>query len=163
MNGNNYNIYRNMLSEKLLLQYVRNTLQLNMGPRVNGNDSIGEPVFADISFHAGVAETDWSWTSSLADFDNDGYRDLIITNGYPKDVTDHDFIAFQVQSLKIASKEMLIAQIPQIKVPNYAFHNTGNLAFEDVTKSWGLNEPSFSVGAAYADLDNDWRPGLCHQ
>ena len=155
MNGNNYNIYRNMLTEKLVLQYVRNTLQLNMGPRVNANDSVGEPVFADISFHAGVAETDWSWTPSLADFDNDGYRDLIITNGYPKDVTDHDFIAFQVQSLKIASKDMLIEQIPQIKVPNYAYRNTGNLKFEDVTKSWGLNKPSFSDGAVYADLDND--------
>jgi hypothetical protein len=155
MNGNNYNIYRNMLSENLMLQYVRNTLQLNMGPRVNANDSIGAPVFGDISFYAGVAETDWSWTPSLADFDNDGKRDLIITNGYPKDVTDHDFVAFRSSSSNIASKEMLIAQIPQIKIPNYAFRNSGNLKFENVTKQWGLDEPSFSNGAVYVDLDND--------
>ncbi len=155
MNGNNYNIYRNMLTEKLVLQYVRNTLQLNMGPRIGNNDSIGEPIFGDISFYAGVAETDWSWTASLADFDNDGYRDLIVTNGYPKDVTDHDFITFQVRSLKIATKEMLMKEIPQIKVPNYAYRNTGQLSFEDVTKKWGMNEPSFSNGGIYADLDND--------
>ena len=66
-----------------------------MGPRINSKDSLGAPIFSDICFYAGVAETDWSWTPMLTDFDNDGYRDLIITNGFPKDVTDHDFISFQ--------------------------------------------------------------------
>jgi len=155
MNGNNYNVYRNMLFEDLMLQYVRNTLQLNMGPRFTGNDSLGEPVFADISFYAGVAETDWSWTPSLADFDNDGYRDMVVTNGYPRDVTDHDFVAFRAQSSTIASKEQLMAEIPQIKVSNYAFRNTGHLKFENTTKKWGMDIPSFSNGAVYADLDND--------
>ncbi len=155
LNGNNYNIYRNMLYENLMLQYVRNTLQLNMGPRVNGNDSVGDPIFGDISFYAGMAQTDWSWTPSLADFDNDGNRDLIITNGYPKDVTDHDFVAFRSRLSNIATKDQLIAQIPQIKVPNYAYRNAGNLKFDDVTKQWGLDEPSFSNGAVYVDLDND--------
>lgn len=155
MGGNNYNIYLNMQRENLMLQYVRNTLQLNMGPRVNSEDSVGDPVFGDISFYAGVAETDWSWTPSLADFDNDGYRDLIVTNGYPKDVTDHDFMAFRQQSANIASKDFLLAQIPAIKIPNYAFHNGGNLKFQNVSQQWGLGEPSFSSGAVYADLDND--------
>ncbi|HVZ55956.1 MAG TPA: VCBS repeat-containing protein [Chitinophagaceae bacterium] len=155
LNGNNYNIYRNMLYENLMLQYVRNTLQLNMGPRVNANDSVGDPVFGDISFYAGVAQTDWSWNPSLADFDNDGHRDLIITNGYPKDVTDHDFVAFRNRLSNFATKEQLIAQIPQIKVPNYAFRNAANLTFEDVTRQWGLDQPSFSNGAVYVDLDND--------
>lgn len=156
MNGNNYFIYQNMLFQKdYMLQYVRNTLQLNMGPRINSNDSVGEPVFGDVSFLAGVAETDWSWSPSLADFDNDGRKDIIITNGYPRDVTDHDFAAFRAQSSTIASKQQLIDQIPQIKIPNYAFRNEGALKFKNVSKQWGLDEPSFSNGAVYVDLDND--------
>jgi hypothetical protein len=106
-----------MLYENLMLQYVRNTLQLNMGPRVNGNDSVGDPIFGDISFYAGMAQTDWSWTPSLADFDNDGNRDLIITNGYPKDVTDHDFVAFRSRLSNIATKDQLIAQIMPTAMP----------------------------------------------
>jgi hypothetical protein len=155
MSGNNYYIYQNMLYENKTLQYVRNTLQLNMGPRINSNDSIGEPVFGDISFMTGVAETDWSWNPSIADFDNDGNRDIIITNGYPRDVTDHDFGAFRSKMSNIATKKQLIDEIPQIKIPNYAFRNKGNLAFDNVTALWGMKEPSFSNGAIYADLDND--------
>ena len=155
MNGNNYFLYQNMTEGLYMLQYVRNTLQLNQGPRLNANDSIGEPVFSDISFLAGVAETDWSWNPSLADFDNDGYRDIIITNGYPRDVTDHDFAAFRQKAKAPVAKEDLIAQMPQIKIANYAFKNSGNLKFEKVTTQWGMETPSFSNGAIYADLDND--------
>lgn len=144
-----------MINEKLLLQYVRNTLQLNLGPRINSRDSIAEPVFAEIGYYAGVAETDWSWTPSVADFDNDGYRDIIITNGYPKDVTDHDFVAFRTELSNVASKQQLLDEIPQIKVASYAFKNSGNLKFEDVSRKWGIDEPEFSNGAVYADLDND--------
>src|SRR5205085_7219742 len=72
MSGNNYFLYQNMQYENLVLQYVRNTLQLNMGPVLSTADSTMHPVFADISFYAGIAETDWSWTPSIADFDNDG-------------------------------------------------------------------------------------------
>ena len=155
MSGNNYYEYQSMIYENTMLQYVRNTMQLNMGPRVNGNDSIGLPVFADISFYTGTAETDWSWNPSIADFDNDGNRDLIVTNGYPRDVTDHDFIAFRNMSTGIASKEQLVKEMPAIKVPNYAFKNWGNLKFESVTSQWGLDEPTFSNGAVAVDLDND--------
>jgi len=122
---------------------------------VKENDSIGDPIFSDISFFAGMAETDWSWTPLVQDFDNDGFRDIIVTNGFPRDVTDHDFIAFRRQSSSVASKEYMLGEIPQVKLHNYAFHNTGNLAFENVTDKWGLTIPSFSNGAAYADLDND--------
>ncbi|MDP9041048.1 MAG: VCBS repeat-containing protein, partial [Bacteroidota bacterium] len=137
-----------------------NTLQLNQGPRVNSSDSIGPPIFSDISFYAGVAETDWSWTPLLTDFDNDGYRDLIITNGFPKDVTDHDFIAFRNMSLSLVSTSDLLKQIPEVKLHNYAYHNNGNLSFTDVSTAWGLMTPTFSNGAAYADLDNDGFPDL---
>jgi len=155
MNGNNYFVYQNMMSGYYMLQYVRNTLQLNQGPTLNNNDSIGLPVFSDISFMAGVAETDWSWNPSIADFDNDGNRDIIITNGYPRDVTDHDFAAFRSNSSKTISKNDLIKEIPQIKIPNYAFENSGNLQFRNVTAAWGMKTPSFSNGAVYVDLDND--------
>ncbi len=151
----NYFVYQNMMAQNLELQYVRNTLQLNMGRCVMNNDSLADPVFADIGFYSGVAQTDWSWNTSLADFDNDGYRDLIITNGYPRDVTDHDFAAYRNNASTLVSKKDLIDQIPQIKVSNYAYKNTGKLKFEDVTKQWGMDEPSFSSGAVYADLDND--------
>lgn len=155
MGGNNYYVYQSMIFGNYNLQYVRNTLQLNFGPRVKGNDSIGEPVFGDISFYAGVAETDWSWNASIADFDNDSYRDIIITNGYPKDVTDHDFVAFRRRAMELISKKDMINEIPQIKVPNYAFRNTGTLKFENTTALWGFDQPSFSNGAVYADLDKD--------
>ena len=155
MNGNNYFIYQNMTNGLYMLQYVRNTLQLNQGARLNANDSIGEPVFSDISFLAGVAETDWSWNPSIADFDNDGNRDIIITNGYPRDVTDHDFAAFRQNSTRDVSKKELIEQMPQIKIANYAFKNAGNLKFDKVTAEWGMETPSFSNGAVYTDLDND--------
>jgi hypothetical protein len=155
MGANSYYIYQNMINGSYALQYIRNTLQLNQGPSIGANDSIGDPVFSDIGFMAGVAETDWSWSPSVADFDNDGLRDIIITNGYPRDVTDRDFIAFRAMSQNLASKETLIREIPQIKVPNYAFRNTGDLKFDNVTDAWGINQPSFSYGAVYADLDND--------
>lgn len=155
MNGNNYRIYQNFNTYGYQYQYVRNVLQLNQGPRVNQHDSIGDPVFSDIGFFSGIAETDWSWAPLVNDFDNDGSRDIIITNGYPKDITDHDFISFRNESHQIASKEMLLEQIPVVKLHNYAFQNNGNLTFSDVSAQWGLATPTFSNGASYADLDND--------
>ena len=155
MNSIGYQRYQNNDYYGYQYQYVRNVLQLNQGPGVKQNDSIGDPVFSDISFLAGVAETDWSWTPLVQDFDNDGFRDIIVTNGFPKDVTDHDFISFRRQSSSIASKEYMLGEIPQVKLPNYAFRNTGNLVFDNVTEKWGLTTASFSNGAVYADLDND--------
>ncbi len=155
MNGNNYFIYQNMLYEDMLLQYVRNTLQLNSGPVTGNNDSVSHPVFSDIAFYTGVAETDWSWSPLMADVNNDGNRDILITNGYPRDVTDHDFASFRSQSEKNITKQKLIEQIPEIKIPNYAFENKGNLQFQNSTATWGMSEPSFSNGAVCIDLDND--------
>jgi hypothetical protein len=155
MNANSYQYYQNSDHYGYQYQYVRNAVQVNQGPRVGQNDSIGDPVFSDIGFFSGIAETDWSWAPVVTDFDNDGYRDIIVTNGYPKDVTDHDFMAFRDQAYQIASKETLLEQIPEVKLHNYAYQNNGNLTFSDVTNNWGITIPSFSNGAAYADLDND--------
>jgi len=136
-------------------QYVRNTLQLNQGPRINAHDSIGDPVFSEIGFLAGISETDWSWTPLVADFDNDGLRDLVVTNGFPKDITDHDFIAYRKESSAISPLSTTLSQIPEVKLHKYAFKNMGDCRFQDVSKDWGLTQTSFSNGAAYADLDND--------
>lgn len=155
MNGNNYLNYQNFDKYGHQYQYVRNVLQLNQGPRLHQHDSIGEPVFSDVSYFSGIAETDWSWAPVVTDFDNDGYRDIIITNGFPKDVTDHDFIAFRDEAVNLASKETLLEEIPEVKLHNYAYQNNGDLTFKDVSNQWGLSVPTFSNGAAYADLDND--------
>jgi ASPIC and UnbV/FG-GAP-like repeat len=155
LNANNYLMYQNTERFGYQYQYVRNSLQLNQGSRVNNGDSIGDPIFSDISFYSGVAETDWSWTPLVADFDNDGYRDIIVTNGYPKDVTDHDFINFRRQANNLASKDMILSQIPQVKIHSYGFRNNRDLTFTDASADWGLMTPGFSNGAAYADLNND--------
>ncbi len=156
MGANSYQNYLNNEEFTYNYQYVRNTLQLNQGPRPNSND----PIFSDISLLADVAETDWSWSPLLADFDHDGYRDLMITNGFPKDITDRDFISFRQDAASVATKDYMLAQIPVVKISNYAFRNragdsTSNLVFADATQEWGMYRPSFSNGAAYGDLDND--------
>ena len=141
-------------------QYVRNTLQLNLGPRTGGQDSIGMPAFSEIGLLSGIAQTDWSWTPLVADFDNDGYRDLIVTNGFPRDVSDHDFIVYRQHSNGMLGKMALIDLIPQVKLHNYGFRNQGDLRFQDESTAWGLSRPGFSNGAAVADLDNDGAPDL---
>ena len=155
MPANAYQTYMNNEAYQYEYQYGRNTLQLNQGMTLGSKDSAGVPVFSDISFFAGVAETDWSWTPLVSDFDNDGLRDLIITNGFPKDITDHDFMTYRVNARSIASREEILEQIPQVKLHNYAFRNQDGIKFQDVSTEWGFEEPGFSNGAAWGDLDND--------
>lgn len=152
--ANNYVTYQNFDQFGYQYQYVRNTLQLNQGRRLLENDTIGAPVFSDIGFMSGISQTDWSWAPLVADFDNDGYRDIIVTNGFPKDVSDHDFIAYRAASVN-ESVLSLLKKIPVIKIANFGFKNKDGITFEDVSSGWGLSTPSFSNGAAYADLDND--------
>jgi len=159
MSGYNYRNYQNNDLYGYQYQYVRNTLQLNQGPRLLGNDTVGDPVFSDIGFYAGISSTDWSWAPLVQDFDNDGLRDMIVTNGFPKDLTDHDFIAFREKAFANKSKREVLEAIPEVKIKNYAFKNNGPAAsgiqFSNVTDDWGLTELSFSNGAVYVDLDND--------
>src|SRR5450432_2408587 len=152
---NNYAYYQNSDFFGYQYQYPRNMLQINQGPSVGEGDSIKHPVFSDLGFYAGVAETDWSWTPLVADLDNDGYKDILFTNGFPKDVTDHDFIAFRQKAISLTSKKDMLAEIPVIKIHNYVYKNGGGLKFVDKTSAWGLEEPTFSNGAVYVDLDND--------
>lgn len=151
MAPNNYQNYLNNDLYGFTYQYVRNTMQVNMGNKPGTN----EPIFAEMSMLADVAETDWSWAPLLADFDHDGYRDLIITNGFPRDLTDRDFAQYRLQNEMYATRDQLLEFIPTIKIKNFAFKNNGDLTFENVTDAWGIGIPSFSNGAVYADLDLD--------
>lgn len=143
------NVYQTYLNNEQFgyeYQYVRNMLHLNNGP--------GIP-FSEIGLMAGVYQTDWSWAPLFGDVDNDGLRDLLITNGFPRDITDKDFANYRADVGNIASTRQLLDSIPIVKIPNYAYKNSGNLSFEDSGESWGLNKPSFSNGAALVDLDLD--------
>ena len=154
-NAINTNSYQNLENYGYQAQYVRNTLQLNQGPTIGRDDSIGLPVFSEIGFMSGMAQTDWSWTPLVVDFDNDGYRDLVVTNGFRRDWSDRDFIDYRQHSGGLRSNMQMLDMIPQVKLHNYAFKNNGACGFDDVSGKWGLGFPAFSNGAAYADLDND--------
>lgn len=149
--SNSYSTYINNEKFGYEYQYVRNTLQLN-----NGVTPDGHPVFSEIGQLSGLHQTDWSWAPLLADFDNDGFRDVIISNGFPRDVTDHDFATYASGiGGSLLTTVQLLDSIPEVKIANYAYKNNGDLTFSDKTIDWGLNLPSYSSGAAYADLDND--------
>jgi hypothetical protein len=149
--ANSYITYQNNDKFNYIYQYARNTLQVNQGK----NPVTGDPMFSEVGLLAGIAQTDWSWAPLVTDFDNDGLRDIIITNGFPRDVTDQDFLAYRNQVIGLMSKSMLLEYVPVIKLKNYAYHNKGNFQFEDVTDQWGIKDLTTSNGAAYADLDND--------
>ena len=152
MMGNNYDEYENNIHYGYQPQYIRNTLQLN-----NGNGT-----FSEIGQLAGIDATDWSWGVLFADYDNDGHKDLFVTNGYRKDVTNLDFMVYGQQVLAMGEPEsnrqqrlQALNELPGAKLPNYMFKNQQDLTFKNTTREWGLSEPSYSNGAVYADLDND--------
>jgi enediyne biosynthesis protein E4 len=143
--GATYFTYINNIEYGYEFQYMRNMLHVN-----NGNGT-----FSEVGQLAGIHQTEWSWSPLLMDVDNDGYRDLLITNGFPKDVTDKDYVMFKREVGIFNNHRSLIDSIPVLKVSNYAFRNNGDLSFSDMTTEWGMFRPSFSNGAAFADLDND--------
>jgi hypothetical protein len=148
-----YNLYLMKLQRGFYHQYMQNTLQLN-----NKNGS-----FSEIGHYSGVAASDWSWGALLFDADNDSYRDIFVCNGIYNDLTNQDFISFfandviQKMALTGEKKDLqeIIDKMPSTPVPNRMFHNQQDLTFKEVSSNWGLDEPSFSNGAAYGDLDND--------
>nr|MCU0354327.1 VCBS repeat-containing protein [Cytophagales bacterium] len=157
-----YDRFFTNLRQSYLTQYVRNTLQINNGPSPVADSSETPVTFSDIGYLAGIYATDWSWSSLLADFDNDGHRDLLITNGYRKDVTDLDFVTYSNDAAMFGTDETRLQKaietvngLEGVKKPNFLYRNKGDLTFEDMTEPWGLKIPSFSNGAAYADFDND--------
>ncbi|MEP7106494.1 MAG: FG-GAP-like repeat-containing protein [Ferruginibacter sp.] len=158
-----YDKFQLLLQKGYEPQYTRNALQLNNGispspPGKGGN----EVSFSDIAFLSGVSATDWSWAPLFADYDNDGDKDLMVTNGFYRDFGDQDFIHFQSalhdpMGSEDQSREKLKAVKALAKVPllDYLFENNGDLTFTRRSVEWGFTRPGFSNGACYADLDND--------
>ncbi|MGE5419321.1 MAG: VCBS repeat-containing protein [Chloroflexota bacterium] len=148
-----WNNYKSNADNGYHHQFTRNVLQLNNG----------DGTFSEIGRFAGVAATDWSWGALIMDMDNDGMKDIFVANGIYKDLTDQDYIQYfsnrdVVMSIMSGNKidyKALIDAIPSVKIPSYAFKNIGNNRFKNVADEWGLADPSFSNGSAYADLDND--------
>jgi len=154
-----YDTYNLLIDSGYYHQQMRNMLQLNRGISPQGT-----PYFSEIGQLAGISNTDWSWAALLADFDNDGWKDLFVSNGYLRDFTDMDFLKYTVanaqsEALKSGTVKFktfdLVKKMPSNKLNNYIFQNTGNLTFTDKSKEWGIAQPAVSNSAAYADLDND--------
>lgn len=158
LTANNYNYLINLERFGYHPQFTRNTLQLSTG-LINDGPLTEAPRYGEVAMQAGLPATDWSWTPLVADFDLDGNKDIIITNGFPRDITDKDFGDYNAVNARFFSVEDLLKKIPSIKIPNVAFKATGVEDgvphFEDASKDWGIDIPSFSNGAAYADFDGD--------
>ncbi|MES2004928.1 MAG: VCBS repeat-containing protein [Bacteroidota bacterium] len=149
-----YDIFQYKIAAGYNHQYTRNNLQLN---RRNG-------MFSEVGLYSGIFATDWSWAALWMDFDNDGLKDLFISNGIPKRMNDMDYVNFvsnqeiqnKISSNKMEEKDMaLVNKFPEIKIPNKFYKNNGNLAFSDVNQRVQNDKPTYSNGAIYADLDND--------
>lgn len=163
MAPDNYEKFDMVVRSGFHKQFMRNMLQLNQGagsqePVMRNNKSIG---FSEIGQLAGISNTDWSWAALFADYDNDGWKDLYITNGYLRDYTNLDFLKymndFQQNQPNIGRQDVLnlVQQMPASNVVNYLFKNNKDLTFKNVGLQWGLGQNSNSNGAVYADLDND--------
>lgn len=156
----NYDRYQEERRLGYFPEFARNMLQLNNGNYFTGDTAV--PFFSEIGQLAGMSETDWSWSVLLADFNNDGYKDMHITNGIGRDFINADFIAFSQTTgknmtgdeFKNTLKDKLVA-LNHVELPNYLFLNNGNDTFTNITDSSGTGPNSMSNGAAYADLDND--------
>ena len=150
MNPSTVDYYVNVM--KYPHQFMFNTLQLN-----NGNNT-----FSNIANLAGISKTDWSWGALFADFNNDGFKDFFVSNGFRKNTLDNDFQIKLKETMRLfkgkidkKNRQELYKEMPEVKLPNKLFINNQNLKFNDIGDEQGLHQPSFSNGAAYADLDND--------
>lgn len=157
LGANNYSYLLNLRRYGYHPQFTRNTLQLSQGRRVDSLSHL--PLYAEVAMQAGLPATDWSWTPLVADFNLDGMKDVIITNGFPRDITDHDFGDYNAANSRFFSMQDMLPKIPSVKIPNVAYRAreiSGGIPFYDnVSEDWGIDVSSFSNGAAYADLDGD--------
>ena len=157
----NYDRYQSERSKGYEPEFMRNMLQLNNGNRQQGNTSL--PFFSEIGQLAGISQTDWSWSVLLADFNNDGWKDMHITNGVGRDFINVDFLEFSnlafgtISDKKEQQKAIKnkLASLNEVNLSNYLFLNNHDYFFKDSSEGAGINEPSLSNGAAYVDLDND--------
>jgi len=149
----NFNKFQQLFGRGFYYQYSRNMLQKNNG----------DGTFSEVGQLDGVSNTDWSWSALFSDLDNDGYKDLLVTNGYVKDYTDMDFLKYSADKALRGNggggqEEMVkdaISRMPSSPSVTYVFRNTGGNGFVKANNDWGLTQKTVSAGAAYADLDND--------
>ena len=149
--------FKNLRKQGYHYSYSKNTLQLNQG-----FDAKGNMTFSEISRLANVAYTNWSWSGLFGDYNNDGNKDIFISNGYPKAVNNFDYIQQVNNASQFGTDEVIkkrkyniTQKLHSIKRSNYLFKNEGNLKFSDRSKQWGFKDPSYSYGTAHGDLDND--------
>lgn len=157
LNKPNHNLFEYSQGIGYQPQYMRNTFQLN-----NGSAADDQAPFSEVGQLMGIDATDWSWGGLMADYDRDGKKDLFITTGYLKDMTDLDFIAYRKKQFKFRTREEAdslyltsVNKLPEVELQNYFYRNKGDLEFEDTSVTWTPSAPGFSNGAVYADLDND--------
>jgi len=148
----NFNKFQYLFKSGFYYQFSRNMLQKNNG----------DGTFSEIGQFSGVSNTDWSWSALFSDFDNDGNKDLFVTNGYVRDFNDMDFVKYQANTLmeqrmnaQKPSMKGMVEKMPSVVIPNYIYQNAGDCRFSNKIKDWGLDQNSVSSGAAYADLNND--------
>lgn len=151
INGFAYIYYTNDEKFGYEHQFLRNMLHLHNG-FVNG-----EMVpYSEVGQLTGIYQSEWSWSPLFADYDNDGDKDLLIANGYPRDMTDKDWTKYKAEVFgSVASPRHVISMVPAVKAYNYAFENNGELSFTDISGEWFDKKPSYSYGSAFVDLDND--------
>ncbi|MAW94674.1 MULTISPECIES: VCBS repeat-containing protein [unclassified Leeuwenhoekiella] len=153
-----YNKSKRLIDSGYHPQYMHNNLHLS-----KGLDPQGDLRFTEVAQLSGISNTDWSWAPLVADYDNDGFKDIFITNGYLRDYSNLDFNNYTVHEANARAQATgekldmgaLISKIPSTKVSNYIYKNVDGLLFENKTKAWGLDKKTVSNAAAYADLDND--------
>jgi len=148
--SDNYEAFNLNLKVGFYYQYMRNMLHVN-----NGNNT-----FSEIGQLSGISNTDWSWAPLFADYDNDGWKDLFVSNGFTRDYTNMDFLKYagdKLRDRRVMRQDLLalVNQMPSSEVKSYFFKNNADLTFTNTSAQWGINQPSNSNGAAYADLDND--------
>jgi hypothetical protein len=150
INGFSYRFYLNDAKYGFEHQFLRNMLHVHNG-FLNGKML----PYSELGQMAGIYATEWSWSPLFADYDNDGDKDLIVANGYPKDMTDKDWTRYEASVYgSVADAQHVIGMAPAVKVPNLAYRNNGNLSFTRTT-DWLPDIPSYSYGASFVDLDND--------
>jgi enediyne biosynthesis protein E4 len=151
INGFSYIFYVNDEKYGYEHQYLRNMLHLHNG-FMNGEML----PYSEVGQMMGIYQTEWSWSPLFADYDNDGDRDLIISNGFPRDMTDKDWTRYKAEVYGfLVTERQAIDKMPALKVPNMAFENTGDMQFIQRTREWLPDVPSYSYGASFVDLDND--------
>jgi hypothetical protein len=148
----NFDKFQYLFENGFYYQYSRNMLQKNNG----------DGTFSEVAQLAGVSNTDWSWTALFGDYDNDGFKDLYVSNGYVKDYTNMDFLKYSVDRIirsmhkdSVDPVPVYISKMPTIRIPNYIFQNNGDETFSKRTTEWGFEKPGITAGSAYADFDND--------